>query len=117
MPYSILDILINEVANALGITPTEVKRRFTQEQLNDLLNNSLCTPLGDTAVPFASTEVPCDDLAVPALLPQIDVNIEVNIEVPYTIPELSQNITISIFRILIQIKSSGEKFILFYEIS
>ena len=82
MPYSILDILINEVANALGITPTEVKRRFTQEQLNDLLNNSLCTPLGDTAVPFASTEVPCDDLAVPALLPQIDVNIEVNIEVP-----------------------------------
>ena len=77
MPYSILDILINEVANALGITPTEVKSKFTQEQLNDLLNNSLCTPLGDTGVPFASTEVPCDDLAVPDLLPQIDVNIEV----------------------------------------
>ena len=76
MSYSILDILINEVANALGITPEEVTRRFTQEQLNELLNNSLCTPLGDVGVPFDSTEIPCDDLAVPNLLPPIEVNIE-----------------------------------------
>ena len=70
---SVLDLLINEVANVLGITPAEVKRKFTSAELSDLLNSSLCEPLGETNILFDTTEAPCDDLAVPNLLPPIDI--------------------------------------------
>jgi len=69
---SVLDLLINEVANILGITPAEVRSKFTPAELSDLLNSSLCEPLGDTNILFDTTETPCDDLAVPNLLPPID---------------------------------------------
>ena len=72
MSSSILDILINEVANVLGITPDEVKKQFTKEQLDELLNSSLCEPMDDSGIPIESLgELPCDDLAVPKLLPQV----------------------------------------------
>ena len=72
MSSSILDILINEVANVLGITPDEVKKQFTKEQLDELLNSSLCEPTDESGIPIESLgELPCDDLAIPTLLPQI----------------------------------------------
>lgn len=68
---SILDILINEVANVLGLTPEQVKEKFTESELNDLLNSSLCEPAGDIGIPLDS-EAPCNDLAIPNLLPPIE---------------------------------------------
>jgi len=66
---SVLDILINEIANVLRIPPSEVKSKFTDDQLKDLLNSTLCEPVDEVGAPFgAISELPCDDLAIPKLL-------------------------------------------------
>jgi len=70
---SVLDLLINEVANVLGITPEEVKTRFTQSELTALLNNSLCEPTPDIGIPITGLDAPCDDLAIPNLLPPVSL--------------------------------------------
>jgi len=72
---SVLDILINEIANVLGISAAEVKSKFTDEQLNDLLNLSLCEPNSDAGVPLTVTEPPCEE-PTPNLLPPIEVKIK-----------------------------------------
>lgn len=71
---SVLDILINEIANVLGISAEEVKTKFTQEQLNELLNLSLCEPTSESGIPLDITEAPCDDLAIPNLLPPLSTD-------------------------------------------
>ena len=72
---SILDLLINEVAGVLGISPAEVTSRFTKEQLDELLNNSLCQPGDSVGIPITSiSSIPCDDLNIPNLLPPLNIN-------------------------------------------
>ena len=70
---SILDLLITEVASVLGITPEEVKSRFTKEQLDDLLNSSLCEPIDESGPAIESLSVPCED-PLPQLLPPVDLS-------------------------------------------
>ena len=72
---SILDILINEVAGVLGISPAEVKSKFTKEQLDELLSNSLCQPGDEVGIPITSiSSIPCDDLNLPNLLPPVNIS-------------------------------------------
>ena len=72
MKQSPLDLIINEVAKALSISPDEVKSRFTDEELNELLNNSLCSQVDQVGIPISSlNDVPCDDLAIPDILDEI----------------------------------------------
>lgn len=66
-------MLIDEVASVLGITPDDVRSRFTKEQLDDLLNSSLCEPVSESGPPFDTLEVPCED-PVPELLPPVDLS-------------------------------------------
>jgi len=70
---SILDLLIAETASVLGITPDEVKSRFTKEQLDDLLNSSLCEPVDESGPTIESLDVPCED-PLPQLLPPVDLS-------------------------------------------
>ncbi len=70
---SILDLLIAEVASVLGITSEEVKSRFTKEQLDDLLNSSLCEPVDESGPAFESLDVPCED-PIPQILPPVDLS-------------------------------------------
>lgn len=72
MKSSPLDLIINEVAKVLNISPDEVKSRFTDEELTDLLNNSLCSQVDQVGIPISSlNDVPCDDLAIPDILDEI----------------------------------------------
>jgi len=73
---SALDLLINEVANVLGISPDEVKAKFTEDQLKDLLNSVWCEPIDELGIPIDSLEAPCEDLAIPNLLPAIELEAE-----------------------------------------
>lgn len=75
---SVLDLLINEVANVLAISPEEVKQKFTEEQLKELLNSVWCEPNDELGIPIDSLQTPCDDLAVPNLLPELDVDAELD---------------------------------------
>lgn len=78
---SILDLLINEVSNLLGITPDEVKAKFTEEQLQELLDNSLCTPISDIGIPIQTLDgLPCDDLAIPDLLPDLELDLTIDVD-------------------------------------
>lgn len=61
---NILDILINEVANVLNISPEEVKQRFTKSELDELLANSLCEPIDEVGPPLGSiSDIPCAEPA------------------------------------------------------
>ena len=67
---SVLDLLINEISNVLGISPDEVKSRFTENELTELLNSSLCEPDSEAGPPFVNlSSLPCNDLNIPNLLP------------------------------------------------
>ena len=73
---SVLDLLINEVANVLGITPDEVKNKFTKDELDALLNSSLCEPDDSAGIPLGNiSDLPCDDLEIPNLLPVESIDI------------------------------------------
>jgi hypothetical protein len=66
----VLDILISELSKILGITPEEVKTRFTQEELKELLNSSLCEPDSVVGPPLPNiSSLSCDELQIPDLLP------------------------------------------------
>lgn len=56
-----LDQLINEIAAILNITPQEVTSQFTADQLNTILNQSICEPVGDTGPIFTDLNLPCED--------------------------------------------------------
>lgn len=67
---SILDLLIVEISNVLGISPDEVRSRFTKEELEVLLNGSLCEPESETTLLLPGiNEIPCENLGIPDLLP------------------------------------------------
>jgi hypothetical protein len=69
----ILDILIKEVASVLGISREEVISRFTKEELDELLNNSLCTPMETFGAPFNDiSTIPCAP-PPPEFLPEADL--------------------------------------------
>ena len=69
---SATDLIINEIANVLGILPSEVKSRFTEDQLKELFDLSLCEPTDEVGGPLgAISELPCDE-APPQLLPEVD---------------------------------------------
>ena len=77
---SVLDILINEIANVLGISAADVKSKFTNDQLNELLALSLCEPDSEVGVPLTITEPPCEEPSPAAnLLSPINVEITPNI--------------------------------------
>ena len=66
---SVLDILIQEVSKILGISKEEVLSRFTKEELDDLLNNSLCEQSTLGSIPF-------DDISCPPEQPSFLSDIE-----------------------------------------
>lgn len=71
---NVVDLLISEVASFLKITPDEVRAKFTKEQLDELLANSLCEPIDESGIPITSLDgLPCDDLAIPDLLPDQEI--------------------------------------------
>lgn len=74
---NLLDILINEVASVLGISPEEVKNNFSEEQLKELLSVSVCEPTSDVGLAVDSLEIPCEDLAVPELLSPLEIDTSV----------------------------------------
>jgi hypothetical protein len=68
---SVIDLIINEIANVLGIPPSEVKSKFTEQQLKELYDLSLCDPTDEVGAPFGQiTELPCEEPA-PQLLPEL----------------------------------------------
>jgi hypothetical protein len=72
---SIFDILVNEVANVLGISPKEVLERFTKEELDELLKNSLCEPSSSIPTVFPNvSDLDCDD-PLPQLPPKIELDL------------------------------------------
>jgi hypothetical protein len=74
---NLLDLLINEVASVLGISPEEVKNKFSEEQLKELLDVSLCEPTSDVGLSVESLEIPCEDLSIPELLPPLQIDTSV----------------------------------------
>lgn len=78
---SVLDILINEIANVLGISAVEVKSKFTNDQLNELLALSLCEPDSEVGVPLTITEPPCEEPS-----PAANLLSPINVEITPTIP-------------------------------
>lgn len=68
---SVTDLIINEIANVLGIPPSEVKSKFTEAQLKELYNLSLCEPIDEVGAPFGQVnDLPCEEPA-PQLLPPV----------------------------------------------
>lgn len=77
MAQSPLDLIITEIAKVLNITVDEVKSKFTDDELNDLLNNSLCSQVDQAGIPIDSiNDVPCDDLAIPDLISEIEPDLD-----------------------------------------
>jgi hypothetical protein len=73
---SILDILITEVASILGISREDVLSRFTEEELDELLNNSLCTPVETVGGDFGDiSALPCQPPS-PEFLPEVDLGVD-----------------------------------------
>ena len=75
MSSSIFDLLISETSRILNISTEEVKKKFTTEQLNAFLELSLCESPDEVGLSINSLDLPCSDLAVPELLPEVTVNI------------------------------------------
>lgn len=68
---SVTDLIINEIANVLGIPPSEVKSKFTEQQLKELYDLSLCDPIDEVGTPVGQiTELPCEE-PTPQLLPEL----------------------------------------------
>lgn len=73
---SIFDILVDQISSVLGVSKEEVLSRFTKEQLDEILNNSLCDPVDDYATPFNNIDsLPCDD-PTPEFLPEIELTLD-----------------------------------------
>ena len=64
-----LDQLIDEIVSVLGITREEVFDKFTKEDLENMLSQSKCEPLGSPGPIFTGSidddDVPCEDLGSP----------------------------------------------------
>lgn len=75
---SVTDILLQETAKSLGITPDELRSRLTQEQLADLTSSTLCSPDDVVGLPIPSLDVPCSPTSL-GLFPHIEAT-ELDIE-------------------------------------
>jgi len=77
-----LDILINEISIVLQISPDEVKKTFTNSELEELLNITICDSQNDSGSIFTSSDIPCEDLSIPELFNEITLDLDSSVPKP-----------------------------------